>query len=106
MRHHLAHRLGAERGRVTAPAHIDTREAWKLQAHCRGHRDPDIWFPDSSSRSAANPAVTVCRECPVTRECGEYAAARRIPYGIWGGKRQAERPGGLHSRKDRAGDLR
>lgn len=81
---------------------VDRNEAWKMRGLCRGHTDPDMWFPDSVKRAASAPAQAICTNCPVTRECLAYATTHRIAYGVWGGKRQSDRPFGLSYRRDRA----
>lgn len=57
---------------------------WKLRASCRGHADPDLWFPDSNG---ATTAQSVCLECPVRRQCGQDAVARDERYAIAAGFR-------------------
>ncbi|MFJ1461789.1 WhiB family transcriptional regulator [Nocardia sp. N2S4-5] len=48
---------------------------WRLRAKCRGHAEPDLWFPHHRTDGAAQRAIFICRsKCPVRRECGEAAA--------------------------------
>ena len=70
------------------------RWEWQLAAHCRG-RD-DLFFhphgerePMRSERDSA--ARQVCAACPVRRECLAHAIESQEPYGLWGGKSEAER---------------
>lgn len=72
-------------------------QEWRLAAACRGHHTPDLWFPESPARAAAQPAQQICSTCPVTQPCLDHATRHREPYGIWGGLRQIERPGGVGS---------
>jgi hypothetical protein len=50
-----------------------------------------VWYPTATSSDdpEVRAAITVCRACPVTAECLEYALAREdaagTRYGIWGG---------------------
>lgn len=36
-------------------------------------------------------AKAICAECPVRRECLDYALSIREPHGIWGGLNEVER---------------
>ena len=36
-------------------------------------------------------AKRICADCPVQRECLEYALRVREPFGIWGGLNETER---------------
>jgi WhiB family redox-sensing transcriptional regulator len=80
-------------------------DEWMLRAACRGHPRPDIFSPPPAradtkiKRSKAErrrriviaEAKTVCRRCPVTEACLDYANAAGERYGIWGGKTPRER---------------
>ena len=35
--------------------------------------------------------MTICRGCPVSAECLEWALETRVRYGIWGGTTERER---------------
>jgi WhiB family redox-sensing transcriptional regulator len=50
---------------------------WRLRAACRGHADPDIWFPEEAKR--------ICRGCVVRSECGTDAVDHEVRIGIAGG---------------------
>jgi WhiB family transcriptional regulator, redox-sensing transcriptional regulator len=60
---------------------------WFRAAVCRTHSDPDLWF----RREAEAEAVAVCRTCPVATLCAEYATARRLEFGVWGGLTETDR---------------
>jgi WhiB family redox-sensing transcriptional regulator len=36
-------------------------------------------------------AKEICADCPVTKECLDYALSIKEPHGIWGGLNEAER---------------
>lgn len=61
------------------------RFSWEEHAACRGHPDPEIFFPSGRDGSAAK---AVCQRCPVTTQCLEasvaLAAEVGIDYGVWG----------------------
>jgi WhiB family transcriptional regulator, redox-sensing transcriptional regulator len=71
-------------------------EVWQLRAACRGP-DASLFFPPShferkeekEAREAR--AKSICRTCPVNRQCLEYALRIREPHGIWGGLNETER---------------
>lgn len=54
--------------------------------------DPDWWFPvekGGKSRWSRTPdamkARSLCAQCPVLKECRDYAVQYEGIYGIWGG---------------------
>ncbi len=55
---------------------------WMDSAACRG-MPLDMFFPETNNGGAA--AKQVCRACPVSEECLEYALANNIRHGIWAG---------------------
>lgn len=69
---------------------------WQVRAACRGPNTV-IFFPPShferkDEREAREArAKSICRTCPVQRDCREYALRIREPHGIWGGLNEAER---------------
>jgi WhiB family redox-sensing transcriptional regulator len=63
-------------GRLFAPP-----PPWMLEALC-AQTDPDEFFPDKGEDS--EPAKAVCRTCPVTAECLNYALANNEQFGVWG----------------------
>lgn len=54
---------------------------------------PDAWFPDLGSNASNETrwAKQMCKECPIQRECLEYALIADEKYGIWGGLTATER---------------
>lgn len=78
---------------------------WKERAACRGHERPDIFYPPPARADAdikrsqserrrriiVAEAKSVCRRCPVTEECLEFAESIGDYNGIWGGKTARER---------------
>lgn len=69
---------------------------WQLQARCRG-ADANLFFaPNHLERKDEREeregrAKAICAECPVRRQCLEFALATREPHGIWGGLNEVER---------------
>jgi WhiB family redox-sensing transcriptional regulator len=54
-------------------------------------QDPELWFPASGDRAAAERAKAICRICPVRSACLEWALAANERTGIWGGTTPNER---------------
>ena len=68
---------------------------WQNDAACRG-MDSATFFHPVNERNAARKdriasAKAICRRCPAIKECLEYALRVREPYGVWGGRSEAER---------------
>lgn len=65
---------------------------WRDQASCRevGHA---VFFPEGEmwTPSVYEPAMRVCRRCPVQAECLEWALTHDERYGIWGGTLPSQR---------------
>ena len=57
---------------------------------CRTH-NPDLWFPDVASRSAAKEAKKLCGDCPKRTGCLRWALDTRQAFGIFGAMTAAER---------------
>lgn len=53
--------------------------------------DPDLFFPELDSMWRLQAAKKVCEQCPVIRECLEYALRNRFFDGVWGGLSPNER---------------
>lgn len=65
-----------------------TEYEWSLDAACLGI-DPDIFF-DIRPKIEAK-ALAICSRCTVHRECLDYAMKEKLPLGIFGRCRPAER---------------
>lgn len=71
-------------------------DAWRLQAACR-NADPEAFFPGGKDVTSAEAATAICRRCPVTDACLQYAIEYDEQHGIWGGLTPAQREG-MHRR--------
>lgn len=62
--------------------------AWRLVASCSGMH-PTFFPPDSASstevRKTEAEAKEICRQCPVTAACRQFAIDNRELHGVWGG---------------------
>ena len=77
---------------VAEPA-SDGRPNWRRDAAC-ADADPELFFPDGDIRSAraqAKAAKLICRGCPVSASCLNWALASGHEHGIWGGLTEDER---------------
>ncbi len=63
-------------------------EPWTADALC-AQTDADLWYPELGSPARA--AKMICRACPVTTECLDYALTHHEAYGIWGGLSERQR---------------
>jgi len=71
----------------------DLRPDWRDAAACR-EADPELFFPDVALRSARSQVKTaklICRGCPVSATCLNWALASGQEAGIWGGLTEDER---------------
>jgi WhiB family transcriptional regulator, redox-sensing transcriptional regulator len=64
------------------------QESWRAEALC-AQTDPEAFFPEKGG--STRDAKAVCRRCPVTAECLEWALANDQRYGVWGGTSAPER---------------
>lgn len=64
-------------------------QAWEAEGACRGHKNPDLWFPERGEANAE--AKAICHACPVRRACLDFALTHRIQYGVWGGRSALQR---------------
>jgi len=72
------------------------RTSWELLAACRGSASvsfvPPLWGESKGQRrTRESTAKRICADCPVSRECLDYALRVQEPFGIWGGLTEAER---------------
>ena len=72
--------------------------AWMLKGKCRdlGPEATNIMFPEKGDTAGLRRAKAVCKDCPVKRECLDFALTSREgkPFetqGIWGGTSVRER---------------
>jgi WhiB family transcriptional regulator, redox-sensing transcriptional regulator len=84
--------------RLDAEAKPATAEigTWEMRAACRGPASAPFFPPITAETSGARrrreaAAKRICSDCPVRSECLEYALRVREPFGIWGGRTEAER---------------
>jgi WhiB family transcriptional regulator, redox-sensing transcriptional regulator len=66
---------------------------WRTLAACRDE-DPELFFPVGTSGAAladVAAAKGVCRACPVTAPCLEWALESGQDAGVWGGASVDER---------------
>ena len=75
---------------------VSTLDSWRARAACRGP-ETALFFPPTSverreDREARElRAKAICRQCPVSSECLDYAMGVGEMHGIWGGLNEAER---------------
>lgn len=71
---------------------------WMGHAECRDH-DPEMFFAseDAHYRNVVKAASSVCMQCPVQKQCGEYADEIDARDGVWAGRL---RVGAARSSKD------
>lgn len=84
------------------------REPWEDQAKCDPSMDY-VFFPETSNARdtpawAYSQAKAFCVDCPVKRECGEFALANPhiTGFGVWGGLDPRQRQTLRARRKRRA----
>lgn len=88
----LAARVAARLNRILdildTPKDEPLVEEWRMLAACAFSYNPGIKSEDTTMiehRDAIARLRRWCAECPVTRECLQYARDNRIQDGIWGG---------------------
>jgi WhiB family redox-sensing transcriptional regulator len=59
-----------------------TRADWMTDAACKD-LPVEMFFPERGRDGSR--ARAVCAECPVQRECADYAIGQGLRHGIWGG---------------------
>lgn len=73
------------------PRGDDTTLNWTTGGLC-AQVDPDLFYPQSVKRERrVRAAKQLCRQCPVTADCLEYALRTGEEHGIWGGTTAGER---------------
>jgi WhiB family redox-sensing transcriptional regulator len=76
---------------VAAPAWDELD--WQADAACLD-ADPDLFFPDCDIRPSlarVKQAKLICRGCPVSASCLNWALDSGHEHGIWGGLTEDER---------------
>jgi WhiB family redox-sensing transcriptional regulator len=69
---------------------------WMSEGNCSAV-PPSTFFP--SDGVGVDAARKICLDCPVKRQCLEYALANRIDHGVWGGTSERERRRILRQRR-------
>ncbi len=95
----LAELNGRPADLITAPHDPDSETAWMADGNCRLH-PPSTFFP--SDGVGVDKARKICRDCPVTTTCLEYALEHRIDHGVWGGCSERDRRRILKRRREEA----
>jgi WhiB family redox-sensing transcriptional regulator len=76
-------------GATIAIAELDLIDQdWRAHALC-GAVDPELFFAVGALEHRL--AKSICRDCPVRRECLDYAISAPMNHGIWGGLTERER---------------
>lgn len=66
---------------------------WQIGGICR-NMDPEFFFPEGKAMSnQARVAKRICLECPIMRECRNWALSRGEEFGVWGGLSEKDRRG-------------
>ena len=69
-----------------------TNDNWRLDALCNNDEfDAEWWFPQPGQEYERRTALRICAECPVAKQCGDFASHAGIPYGIYGGRTAKQR---------------
>lgn len=66
--------------------------SWQARGSC-WRTGYDLFFPDNKddARSKIPKAKKICEECPVRKECLQYALETESQHGVWGGTTRSER---------------
>lgn len=80
----------------------DSPTAWMADGNCRNYA-PAVFFP--SDGVGVDRARAICKGCPVTTKCLEYALENRIEHGVWGGCSERERRRILKRRRDSVAEI-
>lgn len=67
--------------------------AWRADAACRDHPNPDLWTGTGVAGQMPVEALRVCTGCPVRGECLEMAlgVSDLDDFGVWGGTTEGAR---------------
>jgi WhiB family transcriptional regulator, redox-sensing transcriptional regulator len=83
---------------------IDYATDWREAGACLA-ADPDLFFPvavGSAAGTETSRALRICQDCPVKRQCLEFAMRTGEANGIWGGTTPEERIIVLRERNPRS----
>jgi hypothetical protein len=72
---------------------------------CAG-ADPRLFFPETRNNHGHAAAIAVCRRCPFVDDCREWAVARPLEVGVWGGTTFKERVRIRKERREAADEVR
>jgi WhiB family redox-sensing transcriptional regulator len=89
--------------KLDMPTSIGPLPAWWTKAACLDE-DPELFFPNGTTGAALmqiEQAKAVCRRCPVTDECLQWALETNQDAGVWGGMSEDERRSLRRSRQHR-----
>jgi WhiB family redox-sensing transcriptional regulator len=63
-------------------------EDWQAEAVC-ATADPEAWWPEKGTSTF--PARLICTQCPVRRDCLDFALTHNEDEGVWGGYSSRQR---------------
>lgn len=64
---------------------------WQTKGICRT-MDPEHFFPEGRDQAyLAKEAKRICLDCPILRECRDWALTRHEEFGVWGGLSDKDR---------------
>lgn len=66
---------------------LGAQHDWRSGALCRS-TDAELLFVSGAQQRQA---TSICRNCPVKRECAADALDNKVEYGIWGGLTERQR---------------
>lgn len=75
--------------------------SWRQHASC-ANLDTNMFFPvglTGNSIEQTNLAKSICSDCPVAKQCLEFALRTLQDYGVWGGRTEDERRAIRRSRR-------
>ena len=72
---------------------MDNNTQWIQLAACK--KKTALFFPPEEEMKRANivyrNAKAICKDCPVTEQCLQYALREEMYFGVWGGTTPKER---------------
>lgn len=76
--------------RPTVNGQQDQHEGWWASASCAGLDSRVFYAAGRGSTTQVQQAKRICANCPVKKECADYAITHGEYYGVWGGMSQQE----------------